>query len=92
MVQLGTAQPVQHVAAGVEQTTTSASRGLNKTVTGATDGLKSTVGDTADAAARADILGVGKGVTGGLGETVVGTGEGLVCFYSESLHHALTVT
>jgi hypothetical protein len=41
--------------------------------------LKSTVGDTADATARGDILGVGKGVTGGVGKTVSGTGEGLVC-------------
>jgi hypothetical protein len=69
---------VKHVAGGVERTTTGAARGLNKTITGATGGLKSAIGDTADAAARGDVLGVGKGLTGGVGKTVSGTGEGLV--------------
>jgi hypothetical protein len=69
---------VKHVTDNVGKTVGATSRNLNKTVTNTTGGLKNTLTDTTTAAGKGDILGLGTGLTGGVGQTVSGAGQGLV--------------
>jgi hypothetical protein len=84
---IGTGRPVKHVTDNVGKTVGTTSRNLNKTVTNTTGGLKDTLTDTTTAAGKGDILGLGTGLTGGVGKTVSGAGQGLVSYFCSFHDH-----
>jgi hypothetical protein len=83
---IGTAKPVKHVTDNLGRTTTDTTKNLQNTINATTNGLTDTVTDSTTAVGNADILGLGRGLTGGVGKTVSGAGAGLVSVESLAVH------
>lgn len=75
----GAHKPVKQVTEGVGYTAKSTVGGINKAVTNTTSGLRDAVHGTTNAAADGNPAAFASGLGTGVGRTVIGAGQGIVC-------------
>jgi hypothetical protein len=70
---------VNQVTGGLGYTAKKTTGGLNKALTNTTSGVRDAVHGTTNAAANADPIALSSGLGSGVGRTVTGAGQGVVC-------------